>query len=95
MYASERLQASFTAEATVHDVPIDEAQSQRIADLEELVQEYKQRVTELEAEDRRPAAAGPSQPSVKALHDQLLKEQQAALDARTGKLSHTIISFGS
>ncbi|KZV66505.1 MAD-domain-containing protein [Peniophora sp. CONT] len=79
----QKYNASFTAEATVHDVVMDEAQGQRIADLEELVQNYKQRVAELEAEDRRPAAAGPSTPSVKALHDQLLKEQQTVLDART------------
>lgn len=64
---------------------MDEAQSQRIADLEELVQDYKERVAELEAEGRQPAVAGPSTPSVKALHDQLLKEQQAAVDARTGQ----------
>lgn len=72
---------------------MDEAQQQRIADLEKLIQDYKQRVAELEAQDRRPAVAGPSTPNVKALHDQLMKEQQAVLDARTGRSSHFTLHY--
>jgi hypothetical protein len=80
--------ASFAMEAASYDTSVaDEAKEQRIKDLEDLLQSYKERIQLLEEGynglDQRSMVVNTS-PSARALHDELERERQIAREAQQG-----------